>query len=290
MLMRRSIQVNGAATVVLATPDCVAPLVLLSGGIPGVTPYRSGPHLWGHSIDALARERAVLAFDLGSAAAVPGADLTVDVLLGHVRTTLAALGITRCHLVAHDLAGLIALLLAAESPALIHGVSVVSGAAAAPSGDGVDNLCFTHPPLPAWSRAAQLWALERVSYSHQHIDGALLDACVAAATGAAQHSAAAALSTAMQAEVFMPSLFAAKARLYEICRGAGVPVPVQIIWGTHDPLGTLDQGLALYQIIAARQPATQFHVLNRAGSLPFREEPEAFLQVVRGFVEAVFAR
>lgn len=278
MLMRRSIQVNGAATAVLATADCVAPLVLLSGGMPGVTPYCSGPHIWGRSLDALARERDVLAFDLGSAAGEPGADLGIDVLLGHVRATLAALGITRCHVIAHDLAGLIALLLAAESPTLIRGVSVVSSVAAAPSGDGIDNLCFAHPPLPQWSRAAQRWALEQVSYSHQHIDGALLDACVAAA----------ATSSVARDDFFMPSLYAAKASLFEICRGAGVPVPVQTIWGSHDPLGALEQGLALYQIIAARQPATQFHVLNRAGSLPFREEPEAFLQVVRAFGEVVF--
>lgn len=286
MLMRRSIKVNGVATAVLATPDCVAPLVLLSGGIPGLTPYCSGPHIWGRSIDALARERDVLAFDLGSGAGMPGAELSIDVLLGHVRATLAALGIRRCHMVAHDLAGLIALLLAAESPALIRGVGVVASVAAAPSGDGVDNLCFAHPPLPQRSRAAQRWALERVSYSHQHIDGALLDACVAA--GATQRTAAAAMAETALADVFMPSLHAAKARLYEICRGAGVPVPVQVIWGTHDPLGTLEQGLALYQIIAARQPVTQFHVLNRCGSLPFREEPEAFLQVVKAFSEIVF--
>ena len=288
MPMRRSVLVNGAATVVLGTPDSSAPLVLLSGGIPGITPYCSGPHLWGKSLDALARERNVLAFDLCSAAGVPHADLSIDALISHVRATLAALGIARCHMVAHDLAGLLALLLAVESPTLVCAVSVVSSAAAAPSGDGVENLSFAHPPPPPLSRAAQRWALERVSYSHQHIDGALLDACMAAAAGDAQRSAAAAMAAGALAATFMPSLHHAKGRLYEICRSAGVPVPVQIIWGTHDPLGTLEQGLALYQMIAARQPVTQFHALNRAGSLPFREEPEAFLQVVTAFGETVF--
>ena len=289
MLMPRSIEVDGAATAALASADCVAPLVFLSGGIPGLTPYCSGPHIWGAGLDALARERAVLAFDLGlGAAGAPDAGIGVDTLVDQMRAILAAQGVARCHMIAHDLAGLIALLLATESPTLVRAVSVVSSGAAAPSGDGVDNLCFAHPPLPQWGRAAQRWALERVSYSHQHIDGALLDACVAASAAAAQRTAAPAMSTPPLADVFMPSLAAAKARLYETCRGAGVPVPVQIIWGTHDPLATLEQGLALYQIIAARQPATQFHVLNRAGSLPFREEPETFLQVVRAFGEVVF--
>lgn len=287
MLMHRSVKVNGAAIVVAGTPDSSAPLVFLSGGIAGITPYCSGPHLWGQSLDALARERNVLAFDLCGGAGVPHADLGIDALLSHVRATLAALQVARCHLVAHDLAGLIALLLAVESPTLICSVSVVSSTAATPTGDAVDNLCFAHPPPPPWSRAAQRWALEQVSHSHQHIDDVLVDACVAAAAGDAQRSAAAAMAAGALDATFMPSLDAAKGRLYEICRGAGVPVPVQVIWGTHDRLGTLEQGLALYQIIAARQPVTQFHALNRAGSLPFREQPDAFLQVVAAFGEIV---
>jgi len=287
MLTHRSVKVNGATIVVPGTRDSSAPLVFLSGGIPGITPYCSGPHLWGHSLDALARERNLLAFDLCGGACVRHADLGIDALQNHVRATLAALGVARCHLVAHDLAGLIALLLAIESPTLVSSVSLVSSAAAAPSGDGVENLSWAHPPPPPWSRAAQRWALEQVSYSHQHIDDALVDACVAAAAGDAQRSAAAAMEAGVLAATFMPSLNAAKGHLYETCRSAGVPVPVQIIWGTHDPLATLEQGLALYQIIAARQPVTQFHALNRAGSLPFREQPEAFLQVVAAFGEIV---
>ncbi len=79
----------------------------------------------------------------------------------------------------------------------------------------------------------------------------------------------------------------AKARFYEICRGEGIQVPVQVIWGSHDPLGTFDQGLWLYRILARRQKAAQFHVINRTGALPFREEPEAFHQVVCAFNEGL---
>ena len=32
---------------------------------------------------------------------------------------------------------------------------------------------------------------------------------------------------------------------------------------------------------------SQFHVINRAGALPFREEPEAFSLVLNAFADAV---
>src|SRR6185295_1387647 len=80
---------------------------------------------------------------------------------------------------------------------------------------------------------------------------------------------------------------AAKAKLYEACRSRGFPVPAQVIWGTHDPLGTLEQGLWLFRILAAKQKAVHFHAINRAGALPFREEPQAFHQVVSAFVDGL---
>lgn len=175
----------------------------------------------------------------------------------------------KAHLVAHDLAGLVALTVACEAPEHVRSVSAVSSMAAAPTGDSMVNLTLAHPPQPPSGREAQRWALERISYSHHHIDDALLDDYVAAAQKRKPDD-----------------LMAAKAKFYETCRERGFPVPAQVIWGTHDPLGGLELGLWLFRIIAARQKAAHFHAINRAGALPFREEPEAFHQVVSAFVES----
>jgi hypothetical protein len=43
----------------------------------------------------------------------------------------------------------------------------------------------------------------------------------------------------------------------------------------------------LYDAIAAKQTATQFHVINRAGSLVFREQQAAFHHVVASFGRGV---
>lgn len=290
MLTRRSIQANGVATAVLANAVSNAPLVFLNGSVPGVSPFCSGYHIWGACLERFASERSVLALDLPGTGGtgVPDDGLTVESMTRHVRASLEALGVERCHLVGHDLGGLIALALAAESPALVRGVTAVSSLAAAPTGDSVENLTLAYPPVPKWSRQSQRWALERVSYSHHHIDDLLLDACVGADAGNAHRAACAAMSVGAHADVFIPSLLGAKGRFYEICRQGGMPIPVQVIWGTHDPLATLDQGLWLFKIVAARQRATQFHAINRAGNLPFREEPEAFHQVVSAFCDVVF--
>ncbi|MGB7099862.1 MAG: hypothetical protein WBD95_14000 [Xanthobacteraceae bacterium] len=52
-----------------------------------------------------------------------------------------------------------------------------------------------------------------------------------------------------------------------------VPVPTQIVWASHDPATTREAGFVLFDVISGKQKATQFHVINRAGSFPFREQP-----------------
>jgi pimeloyl-ACP methyl ester carboxylesterase len=232
--------------------------VFVHGGMPGVTPYCSGPHIWGPSLEKCAIE-------------VSGN--TIEAMTESVRRAIEDKG--KCHLVGHDLGGLLALNVAIESPQLVRAVTAVASVAAAPTGDGLANYTLAHPPQPLWSRESQRWALERVSYSHHHIDDALLDACAAAA----------AREPPTTPEAYASDLMRAKSRFYEVCRTDGIKVPCQVIWGSHDPLSTLDQGLWLFRILAQKQRAAQFHVINRAGSLPFREEPAAFHQIVSAFAD-----
>ena len=116
-----------------------------------------------------------------------------------------------------------------------------------------------------------------MSYSHHHIDDALLDACAAAAKK---------LQPVDAEKEFVPSLMAAKGRFYATCREAGYPVPAQVVWGMSDPLASFEHGMWLFKMIAWKQKAAQFHAVNRAGSLLFREEPEQFHQIVAAFLEA----
>ena len=238
-------------------------LIFIDGGIPGVTPYVSGPHLWDKCLSLFDTETTTIS--------VQGE--TVDVMVDDLKRRIQQ----PVHLVGHDLGGLVALALACEAPEHVRSVTAVASVAAAPTGDGVPNLTFAHPPMPRFSRESQRWALERISYSHHHIDDDLLDACVAAGTE----------SRISSSPLFLPSLMEAKSRFYAICRDQGFPVPAQVIWGTHDPLGSFEQGLWLFRVIAQKQKAAHFHAINRSGALPFREEPQAFHQIVSAFVDGL---
>lgn len=276
-----SIDNAGAPLRVLRNRADPHPTVFLHGGVPGAGACGAGSHLWGGVLDCFMAERAVLVWE-----AYPDCD-TLDALTHHIQAGLQAMGLSRCHLVAHDVSGLSALLLACTAPQLVRAVTVVSSVAATPTGDGVENLTLAYPPLPPDSRRSQRWVLERIAFSHHHVDDALLDACVRTVQSPAWRSAADRRAQPAAQRQWSTSVSAAKARLFEICRGDGLPVPVQVVWGTHDPLGTLDQGLWLYRLLAQRQSSAHFHAVHRTGALPFREEPGVFHQVVAAFDDGI---
>ena len=198
------------------------------------------------------------------------------------RHLLRALGLARCHLVVHDTAGLPALLLACEAPELVAGVTLVSCVSASPTRDGEENITLRYPYPDRKVAHAQRWVLERLSYSHHHVDAALVDACVGATASPAWRVAEA---DAGRLARWNSSILRGRARVYAASRNDGVPVPVQVVWGTHDPLGSTEHGLWLYRILAQGQPTAQFDLLNRAGALPFRDEPEGFHQAVAAFAD-----
>jgi len=291
MIEARMLDVAGVPTRVWHAPGAGQPMVFVQGGVPGVTHWVNGAHVWGDGLAPIAGERPVWVIDLpgGGGTGLPAGELTVDLLGAHLGATLAALQVGPCHLVAHEIGALLALHLALDEPAFFSALTVVSSSAAAPTGDGVRNLTLDHPPLPLWTRASQAWALNRIVYAHQPVDDALLDACLAAAGTVSHIEAARRMSAGEHDRAFAPSLLRAKARLFAALRDTGLTVPVQVVWGSHDPLTSVDQGLWLFRAIAARQPAAQFHLINRAGALPFREEPAAFAQVVRAFANGLAA-
>jgi len=265
------------------------PVVFLHGGIPGVTPYCAGAHLWSSCLPLFVRDRRVIALDLpGSGGSALGEGFRIDTVGRAVLALIEAARLGPVHLVGSDQGGLVALWLALEAPARVRSATVVSGPTPTATGDGLENLTLAYPPLPLWSRASQAWALDRLSYARGHIDDVLLERCVACAEGAPHQEAVKRAAEGAQAR-FMASAAAAKARLYETCREAGVTRPVQLVWGTHDPLTTLNHGMVLYQMIAQQQRATHFHLLNRTGALPFREEPQEFHHMVAAFQDGVAA-
>ena len=288
-LQEQTITVAGTKTRLMRGGKAGAPAALfLHGGIPGVTPFCSGAHIWGDSLAPFANDLDVIAPDLpGSGGTATGTEpLTIEGLGRHIVELLTMASIDAADVIGHDLGGLLGLWLALNHPALVRSLSIVASPMSPPTGDSLDDILFATPPQPLWSRESQAWALERVSYGHTHIDDRLLDACVAAGKGEAHRQAVDTMKTNF-GKAFAPSMNRTKGQLWEACRNAGVAVPVQIVWASHDPATTPEAGFVLFDAISAKQKAAQFHVINRAGSLVFREQPAAFHHVVSSFGRGV---
>lgn len=288
-LQEQTITVSGQQARILRGGKSNAPAALfLHGGVPGVTPYCSGSHIWGDALTSFTNNLDVIAPDLpGSGGTVAGTEpLTVDAIGRHIIALLGAVSVEVADVIGHDLGGLVGIWLALNHPARLRSLSIVASPMSAPTGDSLDDILFATPPRPLWSRESQAWALERVSYSHAHIDSRLLDTCAAASEGEAHRQAVELLKTNF-AKAFAPSVNRTKGQLWEACRNAGLPVPTQIVWASHDAATTREAGFVLFDVIAAKQKAAQMHVINRAGSLPFREQAAAFHHIVASFGEGV---
>ena len=45
------------------------------------------------------------------------------------------------------------------------------------------------------------------------------------------------------------------------------------------------RGQMLFELIADANPKSEMHIINRAGHFCYREQPETFNQVIKGFIE-----
>jgi 2-hydroxy-6-oxonona-2,4-dienedioate hydrolase len=264
--------------------------VFLHGGTPGVTPYCSGAHIWGDALDRFGRDRRVIVLDLpGSGGTpLPSAAPNFETMTRAVLDTLDQMALPEFDLVGHDLGGFMGLALAIEVPARLRSLSVVASPMSPPIGDRLDDTVLTAPPHPLWSRESQYWAFDRLSYAHAHIDDTLLNACMTAAAGAPHRQAVAAMAE-QGGRSFAPSVGKARYRLWEVCRNEGIKVPTQIVWASHDPLTSQEAGFVLFDVIAKKQSAAHFHLVNRSGSFPFREQPAAFHHIVSAFQDGAMA-
>lgn len=265
-------------------------VLFLHGGVPGLSLYCGGAHVWAEYLPLAARGRRVVAPDLpGFGDSAPAAEPYGIEAMARAALGLAeALKLGPCHVVGHDESGLAAIAMALAAPAAIRSITIVASPTAAPSGDSVENLTLANPPGPRWSRASQAWALARMSHDPHHVDAALLDRCAECAGLPAQRTAAARAPAEIALDLAQ-SVARAKGQFYTACRDGAFPVPAQLVWGADDPLTSIEHARVLYGVIAGRQRATQLHVLNRTGNFPFREDRAAFHHVLAAFHDGLAA-
>ena len=59
----------------------------------------------------------------------------------------------------------------------------------------------------------------------------------------------------------------------------------EIIWGKNDPTASIEQGWALYDLVAKHRADAKFHIINQAGHFSYREHPKEFNELIYAFVQ-----
>lgn len=270
----RNLDVSGVATRCFEAGAGARQLLLVSGGTRSGL-FRPSALAWEFNFPALAERFHTVAVD------TPQQQLTIDQLVQHLTALLPAANLQRPHLVGHDEGGLAALLLAIKRPELVASLTVVASCAA-PAGDAVPNLTLADAPWPLLSPLSQQWALERSSYCPVHVTRGNYLAEAVRLAAEAQPQDAQAYAAGQRASVGR-----ARQEVFALLREQGVAVPTLLLWGLQDPLVPLENALALHRLVQPRQRQAHLCVINRAGNLPFREQPEAFNGAVASFIEAL---
>ena len=266
------------------------PLVLVYGGNFGSDEAASSAIVWNRNFDALARHFHVVAFDkLGQGHTDNPAndDYTMNAVVQHANAFIRTLGLSDVHLAGHSRGGYLVCRLTLEQPDLVASCTIIDSNTCAP-GRGRNDVVHAGAPRPRLGRECQKWVYEHYSYSPHHIDEAFLDAAVEVANlPKFQESVRKMEDEGLRTRMFLPGLAKDKSEMFAWIRDRGMGKPTQIIWGRNDPTAPLEQGYALFDLIAATEPRCQLQIINRAGHHSFREQPEIFNEMLRGFIQAL---
>ena len=266
------------------------PLVLVYGGNFGSSDASSSAIVWDRNFDTLAEDFRVIAFDKlgqGHTGNPPDDNYTMHAVVQHARGFITALGLSDVHLAGHSRGGYLVCRLTLEAPELVASCTIIDSNTCAP-GRGLNDVVHAGAPRPALGRECQKWVYEHYSYSPHHITDEFLDAAMeVAALPKYRLSVRKMEDEGLKRSLFLPELAKDKSQMFAWIRDRGMGKPTQVIWGRNDPTAPLEQGYALYDLIAAKERNSQFQIINRAGHHSFREQPRIFNEILRGFIRAL---
>jgi pimeloyl-ACP methyl ester carboxylesterase len=245
---------------------------------------------WSRLLPELEPSFSVVAFDrLGQGHTdLPAGDgFTIEASIEHAIRAIEALGTPPVHLVGHSRGALVVARIALDRPELVRSLVVVDSNTLAaedprfPSGGFYVELARRRPPGPPTRDSVRMEA-DAQSVSREHVDAEFVDALLAVAERPdVQHAAARMVE--LSSAVWNPGLDRLRAQTLEQIERDGLPVPTLVVWGTDDPSAPLPLAHALFDTVRRRTPRAELHVFARAGHYVFREHPQAFAALLRGF-------
>ena len=287
----RFIDVNGIRTRYFEKGSGEA-VVFFHGSHFGTTDACDSAMDWELNFDSLAQWFRVIAVDkLGQGHTDnprSDEDYTPAAVVKHAHEFLLQLGLKNVHVVGHSRGGYLVGRLTLEHPEIIRSCIIVDSGTLAP-GPANTQLIMAHAPNPRLTRESQRWVIEHYSHSDDHITETLLDAAVEIGNLPKYREAVKKMEDqGLKRTLFLPRLTLDKEETLNWILQGRLKTPTLVIWGYNDPTASLRRGQNLFELIADSAPIAEMHVINKAGHFCYREQPETFNQVIRGFVEKCY--
>jgi 2-hydroxy-6-oxo-6-(2'-carboxyphenyl)-hexa-2,4-dienoate hydrolase len=266
-------------------------VVLFHGGHFGSHDCADCAEDWSLNFDGLARRFHVYAVDKIGQGFTDNPqqddDYTMVAVVRHAHGFLKTLGLGNVHPVGHSRGAYLVARLMLEYPELFASCILVDTNTLAP-GISKNETVMANPPQPRLSRESQRWVLQKYSFGYEHIREEWLDEMVRIAALPKYREAVRKMEeVGLRTTRFLPHLARQKDETLGIIRDRGFGKPTLLAWSYNDPTATLDQGHALFELIARATPDSRMYIFNRAGHFSYREHPAEFNDMLMGFLQRV---
>lgn len=270
-------------------------VVLVHGGQPSAADFNARE--WQQNVPGLAdRFRVIVPDRVGQGRTANPGDLEeyknyYPLVVEHLLGFLRALGLERVHLVGHSQGGWPVTRLAIDHPELVASVTIVDSTMVTPAENAMRATRFylwhTRYLHPADGETPESIRRGMRSFSHtgNHITDQRVERIHALAQQPKYRAARAWFERSLMSPAH-PSYRALKAQIWDELRSGALRVPTLIVWGLEDPEDNFDAGLGLFRALADAGTPVRYHAFAAAGHVPYMEYPEAFNEVLSGFIRS----
>ena len=244
---------------------------------------------WEFNFEAFARSFHVIAMDKFGQGYTGNpktdADYTMAATVNHAARLIETLGLKNVHVIGHSRGGYVVARLTLDHPELVRSCVIIDSGTLAP-GPSKTEYIMKEAPKPRLSRESQRWCIEHYSFRPDHITQTWLDEAENIAKSTKyQETVRKMEDEGLKKKQFLTHLAVHKEETLNWIIQGKLTQPTLLIWGYNDPTAELKRGQMLFELIADVSPKSEMHIINRAGHFCYREQPETFNQVIKGFVD-----
>ncbi|MBI4333939.1 MAG: alpha/beta hydrolase [Chloroflexi bacterium] len=249
-------------------------------------------NVWDRNIGLLARDFHVLAIDkigLGfTDNPKDDKDYVIGSAVGHAHGFLRALKTGPAHVAGHSRGGFQACRLALEHPESVKTLTIVnSGSMTIRSIPmSIHDIIGREIPRIDDPRERFRHKLADYSYSQEHLTDGFIDILLEIAALPKSKEAAAKMEAGLKRQ-FREDLAARQKETQEWIKAGRLKAPTLLVWGADDPAAKLEPvGMDVMRLVFAAVPRARMCIINQAGHFSFREQPEAFVAALTGFIKS----